>query len=91
MSIDIYYAKLKERVAQLESEVMEQAVLNGKGSEREAKLIAKVAELEKENHRLKRHKLILMQTIGSISVYTSSQNIEEMALDAISKVEAMTV
>ena len=91
MSIDIYYAKLKERVAQLESEVMEQAVLNGKGSEREAKLIAKVAELEKENHRLKRHKLILMQTIGSISVYTSSQNIEEMALDAISKVESMTV
>lgn len=54
MSIDIYYAKLKERVAELEQEVTEQAVLNGKGSEREARLLAKVAELEKENAALKK-------------------------------------
>lgn len=52
--------------------------------------LIKLAELEKENERLKRQKSILMETIGSISVYTSSQNIEEMALDAINKVEAMT-
>lgn len=37
----------------LEQEVMEQARLNGMGSEREARLMARVAELERENAALK--------------------------------------
>jgi len=37
----------------LEREVMEQCLLNGKGSEREAALLGKVERLERENAKLR--------------------------------------
>jgi hypothetical protein len=44
--------KLERENAALRAEVDEQARLNGKGSEREAALLAKVETLERENARL---------------------------------------
>jgi hypothetical protein len=37
---------LKKRIAELEAECLEQARLNGMGSEREARLMGRIAELE---------------------------------------------
>lgn len=39
-----YLRKLAERLAECEAERLEQALLNGKGSEREARLLARLAE-----------------------------------------------
>ena len=41
------------KLKQLEEELHEQCVLNGKGSEREAALLAKVERLERENAELR--------------------------------------
>lgn len=46
----------------LEREVMEQARLNGMGSEREAGLLGKVGRLERENAALKEQKAILVKS-----------------------------
>lgn len=45
-----------EEIKELEKELLEQARLNGMGSEREARLLAQIAELERENLYL-RHQL----------------------------------
>lgn len=39
---------MKNKIKQLEEELHEQCVLNGKGAEREAALLAKVERLERE-------------------------------------------
>ena len=44
---------MKNKIKQLEEELHEQCVLNGKGSEREADLLAKVERLERENAALR--------------------------------------
>jgi hypothetical protein len=44
---------MKSKIKQLEEELHEQCVLNGKGSEREAALLAKVERLERENAALR--------------------------------------
>ena len=43
---------MKNKIKQLEEELHEQCVLNGKGAEREAALLAKVERLERENAAL---------------------------------------
>ena len=43
---------MKSKIQQLEEEIHEQCVLNGKGAEREADLLGKVERLERENKRL---------------------------------------
>lgn len=40
---------MKNKIEQLEEELHEQCVLNGKGSEREAALLGKVERLERKN------------------------------------------
>ncbi len=47
---------MKSKIKQLEEELHEQCVLNGKGSEREAALLAKVERLERENAALRADK-----------------------------------
>ncbi len=44
---------MKNKIKQLEEELHEQCVLNGKGSEREANLLGKVERLERENAALR--------------------------------------
>jgi uncharacterized protein (UPF0335 family) len=44
---------MKNKIKQLEEELHEQCVLNGKGAERELALIAKVERLERENAKLR--------------------------------------
>ena len=44
---------LLQKITELEREVMEQARLNGMGSEREASLLGNVARLERENAALR--------------------------------------
>ena len=44
---------MKNKIKQLEEELLEQCVLNGKGSEREAALLGKVERLERENAALR--------------------------------------
>ncbi len=50
---------MKNKIKQLEEELLEQCVLNGKGSEREAALLAKVERLERENAALRKAKEML--------------------------------
>lgn len=57
LRVATYAAKLDEWVEELEKEVEEQARLNGMGSEREARLMAKVTELEREIARLRADQL----------------------------------
>ena len=44
---------MKNKIKQLEEELREQCVLNGKGAERELALLAKVERLERENAKLR--------------------------------------
>ena len=44
---------MKSKIEQLEEELHEQCVLNGKGSEREAALLGKIERLERENAALR--------------------------------------
>jgi hypothetical protein len=52
---------MKSKIQQLEEEIHEQCVLNGKGAEREAALLSKVERLEKDNAILKKRYNILFQ------------------------------
>jgi hypothetical protein len=44
---------MKNKIKQLEEELHEQCVLNGKGAEREAALLGKIERLERENDKLR--------------------------------------
>jgi hypothetical protein len=44
---------MKNKIKQLEEELLEQCVLNGKGSEREYILLGKIERLERENAALR--------------------------------------
>jgi hypothetical protein len=52
---------MKSKIQQLEEEIHEQCVLNGKGAEREAALLGKVERLEKHNAILKKKYNILFK------------------------------
>ena len=49
LAIDYLKTEVMEYVAGLQKELAEEARLNGMGAEREAKLLARVAELEAQN------------------------------------------
>jgi hypothetical protein len=52
---------MKSKIQQLEEEIYEQCLLNGKGAEREAALLGKVERLEKDNAILKKKYNILFK------------------------------
>jgi hypothetical protein len=57
-SAELMLQHLVLAAAELEKEVDEQCVLNGKGSEREANLLGKIERLEKDNVILKKKETI---------------------------------
>ena len=59
---------MKNKIQQLEEEIHEQCVLNGKGAEREAALLGKVQRLEKDNAILKKKYNILFQYMTDANV-----------------------
>ena len=59
---------MKSKIQQLEEEIHEQCVLNGKGAEREAALLGKVERLEKDNAILKKKYNILFQYLTDANV-----------------------
>lgn len=59
---------MKSKIQQLEEEIHEQCVLNGKGAEREAALLGKVERLEKDNARLKKKYNILFKYMTDANV-----------------------
>jgi hypothetical protein len=59
---------MKSKIQQLEEEIHEQCVLNGKGAEREAALLGKVQRLEKDNAILKKKYNILFQYMTDANV-----------------------
>jgi hypothetical protein len=59
---------MKSKIQQLEEEIHEQCVLNGKGAEREAALLGKVQRLEKDNAVLKKRYNILFQYMTDANV-----------------------
>lgn len=59
---------MKSKIQQLEEEIHEQCVLNGKGAEREAALLGKVERLEKDNAILKKKYNILFQYMTDANV-----------------------
>lgn len=60
---------MKSKIQQLEEEIHEQCVLNGKGAEREADLLGKIERLEKDNAILKKkYNILLRQCVKSANV-----------------------
>lgn len=59
---------MKSKIQQLEEEIHEQCVLNGKGAEREAALLGKVERLEKDNAILQKKYNILFQYMTDANV-----------------------
>lgn len=59
---------MKRKIQQLEEEIHEQCVLNGKGAEREADLLGKVERLEKDNAILQKKYNILFQYMTDANV-----------------------
>ena len=59
---------MKSKIQQLEEEIHEQCVLNGKGAEREAALLGKVQRLEKDNAILKKKYNILFMYMTDANV-----------------------
>jgi hypothetical protein len=60
---------MKSKIQQLEEEIHEQCVLNGKGAEREAALLSKVERLEKDN-------VILKKKYNILFMYMTDANVE---------------
>jgi hypothetical protein len=59
---------MKNKIQQLEEEIYEQCLLNGKGAEREAALLGKVQRLEKDNAILKKKYNILFMYMTDANV-----------------------
>lgn len=60
------------KLKQLEEELHEQCVLNGKGSEREAALLAKVERLERENAALKAAIKDMLHAADDLGIYPAA-------------------
>jgi len=65
--------RLRAENTQLRAELNEEAVLNGKGSEREAALLAKVERLERENAKFRN------TLVNIIGILTEDNNMTQTA------------
>jgi ribosomal protein S12 methylthiotransferase accessory factor YcaO len=65
---------MKNKIKQLEEELHEQCVLNGKGAEREAALLGKLERLERENAELHRDKQMLQWLLDNCSTFVTVDN-----------------
>lgn len=68
---------MKSKIQQLEEEIHEQCVLNGKGAEREADLLGKVERLERENKRLRTALAFISSTLGEDSDMSQAECMEK--------------
>ena len=66
---------------ELEKEIHEQCVLNGKGAEREADLLGKVERLEKDNVILKKKYNILFQYLTDANVEMHKAIMDALEVD----------
>ena len=66
---------------ELETEIHEQCVLNGKGSEREAALLGKVERLEKDNAILKKKYNILFRHMTDANVEMHKAILDALEVD----------
>lgn len=72
---------MKSKIQQLEEEIHEQCVLNGKGAEREADLLGKVQRLEKDNAILKKKYNILFQYMTDANVEMHKAIVDALEVD----------
>ena len=72
---------MKSKIQQLEEEIHEQCVLNGKGAEREAALLGKVERLEKDNAILKKKYNILFQYMTDANVEMHKAILDALEVD----------
>lgn len=72
---------MKSKIQQLEEEIHEQCVLNGKGAEREAALLGKVERLEKDNAILKKKYNILFQYLTDANVEMHKAIMDALEVD----------
>jgi hypothetical protein len=72
---------MKSKIQQLEEEIHEQCVLNGKGSEREAALLGKVERLEKDNAILQKKYNILFQYMTDANVEMHKAILDALEVD----------
>ena len=72
---------MKSKIQQLEEEIHEQCVLNGKGAEREAALLGKVERLEKDNAILKKKYNILFQYLTDANVEMHKAILDALEVD----------
>jgi cell shape-determining protein MreC len=68
---------MKSKIQQLEEEIHEQCVLNGKGAEREADLLGKVERLERENKRLRTALAFISSTLSEDSDMSQAECMEK--------------
>lgn len=64
---------MKSKIQQLEEEIHEQCVLNGKGAEREADLLGKIERLERENAKFRN------TLVNIIGILTEDNNMTQAA------------
>lgn len=76
---------LLRKYDELEKEIHEQCVLNGKGAEREAGLLGKVQRLEKNNVILKKKYNILLQCMTNANVEMHKAILDALEVDAYPK------
>jgi hypothetical protein len=72
---------MKSKIQQLEEEIHEQCVLNGKGAEREAALLGKVERLEKDNAILKKKYNILFMYMTDANVEIHKAIMDALEVD----------
>jgi hypothetical protein len=72
---------MKSKIQQLEEEIHEQCVLNGKGAEREAALLGKVERLEKDNAILKKKYNILFMYMTDANVEMHKAIMDALEVD----------
>jgi len=72
---------LLSKYDELETEVHEQCVLNGKGAEREAALLGKVERLEKDNAILQKKYNILFQYMTDANVEMHKAILDALEVD----------
>lgn len=72
---------MKSKIQQLEEEIHEQCVLNGKGAEREAALLGKVERLEKDNAILQKKYNILFQYMTDANVEMHKAILDALEVD----------
>ena len=80
-SAELMLQHLVLAAAELEKEVYEQCVLNGKGAEREADLLGKVERLEKDNAILQKKYNILFQYMTDANVEMHKAILDALEVD----------